>query len=165
MKSFVKGFFSVSFFVCLALAGSGCSEQPVAPEDPAAPSAAVAPAPSEASISASTSADEIRLEVRLTATDVNRRASGTAKYEQRPDRRRFGTEVEGVAVNGTGRVNVNRAGTNMLNRPIQIVNGFGDLNLDTQNGQTVPQLKAGDNVRVYNAKGQLILRGKLARIQ
>ncbi len=101
---------------------------------------------------------ETKLEVRLASTDADPLASGKAKFEMRPDRIRFSTEVEDVE--SAGEIRVVAGGNDM--GTIAIVDGFADLNLDSRDGDKVPVLEAGDLVEVFNTNGNvLILSGTL----
>ena len=101
---------------------------------------------------------ETKLRVRLTSTAADPLASGSAKFEMRPDRIRFSTEVEDVA--SVSNIRVVAAGNDMGTLPI--VAGFADLNLDSRDGDTVPVLSVGDLVQVFNTNGNvLILSGNL----
>jgi hypothetical protein len=108
---------------------------------------------------------DVKVEVRLTNTGVDPLASGKAKGEQRPDRVRFGVEVEDVSTNGGHEVRVTRNGTPVADSEGLAVSvdalGFGDLNLDSRDGNTVPVVAAGDLVEVLNPSGQVILSGTL----
>ena len=156
MKSSFRSLASLTLLLGAVAITSGCSDQLLGPED----AASTVAAPGDQG-QAAPGADlrRGRIEVRLSATSADPRASGKAKFEVRDSRRRFSTEVEDVAVNGTGRVRVTRSGQTVLDAPIQISNGFGDLNLDTLDGQQVPGMRPGDVVRVTNANGQVILQG------
>ena len=102
---------------------------------------------------------ETKLRVRLTATDADPLASGSAKWEMRPDRVRFSTEVEDVA--SADEIRVVAGGNDM--GTLAIVGGFADLNLDSRDGDTVPVLSLGDLVEVFNTNGNvLILSGNLS---
>ncbi len=101
---------------------------------------------------------ETKLRVRLTATEAEPLASGSAKFEMRPDRIRFSTEVEDVA--SATEIHVFAAGNDMGTLPIVL--GFADLNLDSRDGDTVPVLSVGDLIEVFNTNGNvLILSGNL----
>jgi hypothetical protein len=101
---------------------------------------------------------DVRLEGRLTATAADPLASGTAKWESRPDRITFSCEVEDVTTTGDHEVRVNGVTVGFVN----VVAGFGDLNMDSRNGDAVPTMNAGDRVQVRNPSGRVILRGTLA---
>jgi hypothetical protein len=152
MKQSIKGL-ALSAFLGLA-ALTGCSEQPLGPEDMGGNASAVA-----AGDVVSTAAARLRANLRATAADP--RASGHSDFESVGARRKFSTEVEDVSTDGQGRVVVTRSGQTVLSRAIRIRNGFGDLNLDTQNGQQVPVMRSGDLVRVANPAGVVILQGTL----
>jgi len=101
---------------------------------------------------------EIRLETRLMATAADRLASGNAKFEVRPDRTRFSVEVEDVSTRGNHEIKINGTSVDLF---VMVNLGVGDLNLDSRDGDTVPELKSGDVVQVFNLDGTLILRGML----
>jgi hypothetical protein len=107
------------------------------------------------------SGTEIRLRADLNPTAAGGMADGHADWRSRGGRRQFSIEVEDVQRDGVGRARVVRAGTVVWTRSITISGGFADLNLDTQNGQAVPSLQAGDVVQVRDSSGTLILRGTL----
>ena len=101
---------------------------------------------------------ETKLEVRLASTGTDPLASGKAKFEMRPDRVRFSTEVEDVG--SATEIQVFAAGIDLGTLPI--VDGGADLNVDSRDGDTVPVLSAGDLVEVFNTTGNvLILSGNL----
>ncbi len=158
MNQSIKGLALFTFLSLVVLAG--CSEQPFGPDDMGgnAPASA-APSGEEASLAA------VWLRANLRATDADPLASGHSDFESltNPTRRKFSTEVEDVSTDGQGRVLVMRNTQTVLDRPITIRNGFGDLNLDTRNGQQVPAMRAGDQVRVTNPSGKVILFGTFQR--
>ena len=159
MKPSLKSLAALALCCGALVVFSGCADDAFGPAD-----AASDPLVS-ADQQAAPDAEAVRLEARLQATAADPLASGTAKFERRDNgRRKFSTEVEDVSVDGTGQVRVYRNGQAYFSAPIQITNGFGDLNLDTLNGQQVPGMRAGDGVGVFNADGVLILRGRLQRI-
>ena len=112
---------------------------------------------------------QTKLIAELTATDADPLASGKAKWEERFDgavleRRRTSTEVEDVATTGDHMVRVTRG-----NPPVAVATmtvsvdalGFGDLNLDSRDGDTVEVLAEGDLVEVLNPASDVILTGTL----
>lgn len=99
---------------------------------------------------------ETKLEVRLDSATTP--ASGKAKFESRSDRVRFSTEVEDMSSDGFGTVLVLHEGTVILDQPVEIVAGVGDLNLDSRDGDAVPNIVQGDVVQVFFG-GELILTG------
>lgn len=104
--------------------------------------------------------EDILLEGALTATAADPLASGTARWESRPDRITFTCEVEDVTTSGSHEVRVNGVVVGFVN----VVAGLGDLNMDSRNGDSVPTMNAGDRVQVRNPSGRTILRGRLAAI-
>jgi hypothetical protein len=101
------------------------------------------------------STEDTRIESRMTATAVDPIASGTSRWESRPDRVTFTCEVEDVATSGAHEVRVN----GLLVGIVDIVAGFGDLNLDSRNGDSIPTVRSGDKIQVRNPSGRSILRG------
>lgn len=101
---------------------------------------------------------QIRLQAKLKASKENPLASGTAKWEKRTRRLRFSVEVEDVKSSGKHEV---RVGGEMVGA-VTVKDGLGDLNLDTEFGSRVPQMKSGQRVEVFNPSGVLILTGTLS---
>ena len=104
-----------------------------------------------------TAQQRVRLETRL-APPAPSPASGHARFEQRPDRRRFSVEAEGLR--GVTAVIVQING-----RPfgrIAVVGGRAEVELDSRRGHAVPVLRPGDLVTVHDGgRGTLLLRGAL----
>jgi len=103
------------------------------------------------------STTQTKLIAELTATNADPLASGKTKWEERfnnaeLERRRTSTEVEDVSTTGDHVVRVTRG-----NPAVEIATmtvsvdalGFGDLNLDTRDGDTVVILEEGDSVEVW----------------
>ena len=122
--------------------------------------------------------DEIRLRAPLIAATVDPPAPGQviqdshADFRQLADRIRFSVEVHDVVETGIGTVVVTRNAdtpfpSTVLETPITIVDdplrglGFGNLNLDSLLGDSVPVMFTGDTVIVLSASGQLVLKGTL----
>ena len=92
-----------------------------------------------------------RLKTGLMATSLDPRASGNAKWERRCsggriERDKMSVEVEDVSTAGNYQIRLNGTCPGLFVSVNQV--GFGDLNLDTRNGQTVPELSSGDEVEV-----------------
>jgi hypothetical protein len=110
---------------------------------------------------------QTKLIAELTATNADPLASGKTKWEERFDgavleRRRTSTEVEDVATTGDHEVRVTRNGTPVATMTVAVdALGFGDLNLDSRDGDTVEVLAEGDLVEVLNPTGEVILTGTL----
>ena len=102
-------------------------------------------------------AAEIRLQAPLAATRVDQLASGTARWESRPDRVTFTCEVEDITTTGSHQVLVN----GVLVGSVSVVAGLGDLNMDSRDGDTIPTMNVGDRVQVKNPSGVVILKGTL----
>ena len=103
-------------------------------------------------------AADTRLVASLRATAADPLASGTARWESRPDRVTFTCEVEDVTTTGSHEVRVNGVSVGFVN----VVAGLGDLNMDSRNGDIIPTMNAGDRVQVRNPSGRVILKGILA---
>jgi hypothetical protein len=111
-----------------------------------------------------------KAEVRMTVVDMpaNALASGKAKSEQRPDRTRFSVEVEDMqTAPGAYMVRVTRGGVEVAGTAgITVVVdtlGFGERELNTQDGDTVSVILAGDLVEVLDPSGTtVIMSGTLA---
>ncbi|MBI5288739.1 MAG: hypothetical protein HY873_07175 [Chloroflexi bacterium] len=109
---------------------------------------------------------EVRLDVVDTAN--NALASGKAKSEQRPDRTRFSIEAEDVQTEpGAYQVRITRNGSPVADSAGITLNvdtlGFGETELNTQDGDTVPTVLSGDLVEVLDPTGTtVILSGVLA---
>jgi hypothetical protein len=104
--------------------------------------------------------NRVRLEAILSSTAADPDAEGRARFESRPDRAQFRVEVENISVTDTVDILVN----GNLIATVSLDNGFGELDLNTQDGDTVPALKAGDEVEVVDATDgvTLILVGTLS---
>jgi hypothetical protein len=110
--------------------------------------------------------NDVKLEAKLVPTAADPKASGDAQFqsEQNRDgtiRRQFEVNIQDVSSADSVRVLVNGAQVG----PVIKIGGYrrgGELKLDTENGDVVPVLKAGDVVQVVNAaNGTLILQGTL----
>jgi hypothetical protein len=103
---------------------------------------------------------ETRITAPLIATAADPLASGTARWEIRPDRVTFTCEVEDVTTSGSHEVRVNGVTIGSVN----VVAGLGDLNLDSRNGDSIPSMNTGDRIQVFNPTGRVILRGRFALV-
>ena len=110
---------------------------------------------------------QTKLIAELTATNADPLASGKTKWEERFDgdvleRRRTSTEVEDVATSGDHTVRVTRGVTVVATMTVAVdALGFGDLDLDSRDGDTVAIMAEGDSVEVLNPDGDPILTGTL----
>ena len=103
------------------------------------------------------STEDILLIAPLTGTRQDPLASGTAKWNSRPDRVTFTCEVEDVTTSGDHEVLVNGVSIGFVN----VVAGLGDLNLDSRRGDVIPTMVAGQRVQVRIPGGRAILKGTL----
>lgn len=145
--------------------GTGCTDELVGGTEASLTSADALMAHSlnvEAPRSAAAAGERTRLLARLAATDADPLASGKTKFESRPDRTRFSTEVEDVSADGAGEVVVSRDGVEILRAGLDIAGGFGDLNMDSRRGDDVPDMMEGDLVELFGADGALLMSGTLA---
>lgn len=101
-------------------------------------------------------AADVRIIASLNATAADPLASGTARWESRPDRVTFTCEVEDVTTLGSHKVRVNGVTIGSVN----VVAGLGDLDMDSRNGDTIPTMNIGDRFQVFNPSGRVILRGR-----
>jgi hypothetical protein len=105
--------------------------------------------------------DGVRLEAILTASDADPDAFARAEFrDQGRGRLRLDVEVEDVA--STDMVVVLINGT-----PVAAIaldeNGDGQIDLETQRGDTVPAISAGDVITIADAdSGTLLLQGTFA---
>ena len=104
--------------------------------------------------------NRVRLETDLSTTAADPDAEGHARFESRTDRVRFRVEVEDIDVTASVNVLVNG---NLIGT-ITLDNGFGELDLNTKDGDKVPVLKAGDEVEIVDAAdgATLLLVGTLS---
>ncbi len=102
---------------------------------------------------------EVRLEAALTPTRADPQASGRVEFEKRPGRKELRVDVQNIT--STDVVDVFANGR-FLGR-IELRGGSGRLELNTQNGDHVPKLRAGERVRVLDARDDMrvILVGTL----
>ena len=111
--------------------------------------------------------DQTKLVAELTATNVDPLASGKTKWEERfqnqqLERRRTSTEVEDVSTAGAHQVQIIRGSTVIQTMTVNVdALGFGDLDLDSRDGDTVEIFQVGDQVEVRNPNSDLILTGTL----
>jgi hypothetical protein len=106
-------------------------------------------------------AQEIRFRADLMATGADPLASGHADWrlDTQNGQRRLSVEIEDVASTDRVRIIVGRRTIGFLN----IVNGFGDLNLDSTQGHLIPRAGPGTPVEVRRASDNvLILTGAFA---
>lgn len=103
--------------------------------------------------------NEVRLEVNLTPTHAEPRASGRVEFEKRSGRKELRVDVQDIT--STDVVDVFADG-HFIGR-IELRGGSGRLELNSQNGNRVPNLRAGEKVRVIDATDEatVLLTGTL----
>lgn len=108
-------------------------------------------------------AQQVRLEARLFATNASPLASGQSRFEARPGRIRFSTEVEDTVRGTAVTVVVIRpnGGAIILGSVVTNALGFADLNLDSRFGRQIPMLVSGDIVQVVAPGNVVIVQGQL----
>ena len=94
----------------------------------------------------------------LRGTTAEPLAGGNAKWEMRPDRVKFSCECEDLAVASEIFVFVEGE---FIGSAVVDAFGVADLNLDTRDGQQVPEMFALDHVDVFDEAGNWILYGTL----
>jgi hypothetical protein len=102
---------------------------------------------------------EVRLEAALTPTHADPRASGRVEFEKRSGRKDLRVDVQDIT--STDVVDVFADGRFL--GQIALRGGSGRLELNSQNGDHVPNLRAGERVRVLDAgdNAKVILVGTL----
>ncbi len=100
----------------------------------------------------------IRLLAKLEATKKDPLASGKAKWEKQSARIKFSVEAEDLKHNGKHRILVDGNEVGLL----YVKDGIGDLNLDTALGHSIPAMKRGQLVEVFNPSNELVLKGTLS---
>ena len=92
--------------------------------------------------------DQVKLKGILSASSVDPGARGRGTFEMRPYRAKL--HVRARAVTSTSSVDVFVNGNFVANLPLD-ANGNGDLKLNTEHGDAVPELQDGDEIEVYDA--------------
>jgi hypothetical protein len=95
--------------------------------------------------------------IRLVGTARAPLASGTAKFEQQSTRRKFSVEAEDLRAFNGARAAVAVDGRQVGTAPISL--GKFDLNLDTRNSQSVPNVTQGSRV-VVTVGGTTVLQSQ-----
>lgn len=146
----------------LAVVVAGCSSNDQSPLSASSSQAAMDASPSAGSVAsvAGPLHEELRtrLEGRLAGTKTAPMASGRARWEERPDRRKFNTQVEDLTASGAYGVKVNGVSV----ATVTVSSGRGEVELDSRRGDTVPVMHVGDMVEVLNPAGDVVVRGVLA---
>jgi len=101
----------------------------------------------------------VRREINLSGEDINGLTpKGKAEFRVRGQQTKFKVEVERVNLpDGTAltvKVNDNAVGALTLNL------GTGELELNSNDGDTVPQIRQGDRVTVTDSNGAVLLSGQ-----
>lgn len=101
----------------------------------------------------------VRREINLSGDDINGvTPKGEAEFRVRGQQTKFKVEVEHVSLPDgtvlTVKVNDNTVGTLTLNL------GTGELELNSNDGDTVPAVQTGDQVTVTDSSGTVLLSGQ-----
>jgi hypothetical protein len=143
-----------------ALFVAGCNRNDGAPIAGADPSPTISTASglgTTAAISNPDRDDRTRLEGQLVGTKTNPAASGRARWEQRPDRTKFNTQVEDLNTSGAHDVKVNGVSVTSIN----VSSGRGEVELDSRRGDIIPAMQIDDVVEVFDSNGNLVESGQL----
>lgn len=99
-----------------------------------------------------------RTRITLTSAGTYANAKGKATYKVNGSEREFQVEVENIKKLAGQSVNVFVNGKKVGTATVDAL-GAARLNRNSDLGQTVPNIKAGDKVQVKNAAGVLIVSG------
>ncbi len=103
--------------------------------------------------------ERVRLEASLEGTKVEPGAFGRARFEMEPGRTRFEVRIEGIYDVDTLFVT---AGAHFLGViEMDRVQGRGELRLDTDDGDEIPALRAGEFVGLFSEDIVLLAFGQL----
>ncbi len=103
-------------------------------------------------------AQRTRLEARLGGPTL---ASGKAKFEQRGRRMKYNVELEDALRNTTYTVVIKRGASSMNGGAIRTNRfGFGEIDLDTTEGDQLRQLREGDVVQILIGN-RVVVSGRL----
>ena len=118
-----------------------------------------APAPGPAPMPTPDADGRLRIEARLAGAPINGLTpSGHARFRREPGRRDFNVEVERVNLPVGTILSVFVDGVKIGDLPLRSTLE-NELELNTNDGQTVPDLTTASTVVVTNAQGQTILSG------
>jgi hypothetical protein len=119
------------------------------------------PAPAQA---ASGRAQDLRIQTRLTGGPiVGVTPSGSARFRSRGTSSNFSVEVEDVNLADGTKLTVTllRGTTTIPAGSLTVALRFGEIDVNTNDGDLVPQAKVGDIVIVSDAGGTALLTGVL----
>lgn len=113
---------------------------------------------------ASGSAQELRIQTRLTGGAINGvTPSGSARFRSRGTASNFSVEVENVNLPDGTKLNVTlmRGAISVPAGSLTLALHIGEIDVNTNDGNLVPQAKAGDIVVVSDLGGTALLTGVL----
>jgi hypothetical protein len=149
---------AAGFFLSLLIVGCSQNDQSQLTGPESSPSIATATTkPVDPNLSGGDNSERIRIQARLFATEAGPATKGRARWENRSDRIKFTTELQHVVTSGAHEVKVNGLSVGF----VSIALGRGELELDTEHGDTVPSMTIGDLVEVFNPTGAVIASGHL----
>lgn len=101
------------------------------------------------------------LQAQLSGPDLNgAQPQGEAQYEADSDSAQFEMDVEDVNLDDGTQLNVNLNGTAFAT--VTVADQGVELDLETDNGDTVPTMQSGDVISLTDANGNTIASGTLA---
>lgn len=113
---------------------------------------------------ASGNAQELRIQTRLTGGAINGvTPSGRARFRSRGTASNFSVEVQDVNLADGTKLNVTlmRGATSIPAGSMTLALHIGEIDVNTNDGNLVPQAKAGDIVIVSDTAGTALLTGVL----
>src|SRR5262245_49537675 len=103
--------------------------------------------------------EQVRLEATLEGTEVEPGAFGRARFEMENERTRFEVRIEGIFDVDTIFVTAGQHFLGVIE--MDRVQGRGELRLDTDDGDEIPTLRAGEFVGLFSEEIVLLAFGQL----
>jgi hypothetical protein len=123
-----------------------------------APVSALAASNASSSPTRHTHAADVNWQIPLVGSHAYPKATGTSQYQAQPGQSEFRVEVEHVRSLAGKMVKVNVNGATVGSIKVSRL-GSADLTLNSELGQTVPNIVSGSNVTVTTSGGTLIVSG------
>ncbi len=101
--------------------------------------------------------DRTRLEGELVNPSTGK-DDGKAKFEQRDDRATFSVEIEAQESNSVFEIRVDGV---ILGTFSTDDSGFADYNLDSRDGDSIPNVRSGSMIEVIDSRGKVVLSGSM----